>query len=189
MGNRSLLDEIEDYNFAVKQLIFKTKSETEVRDLLQKKGVEDSEITEYFEKVKVEYSGIKYYETCKTSRYIGHVIDNLVVFPLMFLIFYFTHTVLDLPFFLDILIFILILLVYYLPLESFGGLTLGKLITGSRVIDADFNKPSVLKVIIRTVCRILPFPWWIDRFLHDRFSGTYVVNKKKLNDRTNKPSA
>lgn len=85
-------------------------------------------------------------------------------------------------------------MVYYFVCEAFcNGRTLGKLITGLRVVDIDGNRPSVGKIAIRTLCRLIPFDYlsffstdkWsseenLDGFWHDSLSKTYVVRVKMI---------
>lgn len=80
---------------------------------------------------------------------------------------------------------LLIVFMYYFLTEVYFARTLAKLVTRTIVVKNDGTKPSIQMIFIRTVCRFLPLegltflgsiPWgW-----HDRFSGTYVVQKKKL---------
>lgn len=78
---------------------------------------------------------------------------------------------------------ILILLAYYFLLEAVSGRTLGKLITGTKVVTEDGQKPSFADIAVRTLCRCIPFePFsffgsgtggW-----HDSLSKTRVVKAK-----------
>ncbi|POY37478.1 RDD family protein [Solitalea longa] len=70
---------------------------------------------------------------------------------------------------------------YYFVLETVLGQTIGKLITGTKVVDDFGNKPKVLKVLVRTLCRLIPFEAISFLFTpmgwHDSISKTYVVKK------------
>ena len=81
------------------------------------------------------------------------------------------------------LIGILLWMIYYSVLEGFFGITIGKLITGSIVVDNEGNKISFGKAVLRTLSRLVPFePFSFlgsGRGWHDRWTDTYVVNKKK----------
>ncbi|SFQ74695.1 RDD family protein [Flavobacterium akiainvivens] len=75
---------------------------------------------------------------------------------------------------------------YYLVFETLTGSTIGKYATGTRVVDAYGQKPSVKAVLIRTLIRLMPFE--VFTFvgesavgLHDSASKTYVVSLHKLN--------
>ncbi|MDX2067145.1 MAG: RDD family protein [Haliscomenobacter sp.] len=69
--------------------------------------------------------------------------------------------------------------------EYFIGRTLGKLITGTRVVYDDGTRPSVISILVRTLARAVPFePFSIffneDRIMwHDQWSHTMVVDVKK----------
>lgn len=85
-------------------------------------------------------------------------------------------------------------MVYYFICEAFcNGQTLGKLITGLKVVDLDGNKPKIGKIAVRTLARLIPFDYlsffgtdkWsseenLDGFWHDSLSKTYVVRVKKI---------
>ena len=69
---------------------------------------------------------------------------------------------------------------YYITMETLTGRTVGKLITKTKVVDSNGNIPSFKAILIRTLCRFIPF----DAFSylgndssgwHDKFSKTMVV--------------
>lgn len=76
-------------------------------------------------------------------------------------------------------------LLYYVPLEGLFGLTLGKLVTGTRVVNEKGEPPSWGQVFGRTLCRFIPFePFSVlfgeeRRGWHDSVPRTYVVRKKR----------
>jgi uncharacterized RDD family membrane protein YckC len=73
---------------------------------------------------------------------------------------------------------------YYLACEALFGFTVGKLITGTRVVDSEGRKPRFMQILGRTLARFVPFePFsffgspavgW-----HDRWSGTRVVRRRR----------
>lgn len=75
--------------------------------------------------------------------------------------------------------------VYYLIFESLFARTMGKIITGSIVVNENGLKPNFKIICIRTVCRLIPFDVFSflgksGIFWHDSFSKTYVVDKRGL---------
>lgn len=71
---------------------------------------------------------------------------------------------------------------YYIALESSTGQTIGKMITGTTVVDEFGQKIDGGKAAIRTLCRIIPFePFSFfgssRRGWHDSISKTYVIKK------------
>ncbi len=75
-----------------------------------------------------------------------------------------------------------IFFLYYAISEGLGGATLGKLICGYTVIDEHANKVSFPKVLLRTVCRYIPFEAFScfgERGWHDKLSKTYVVKRSE----------
>jgi uncharacterized RDD family membrane protein YckC len=81
----------------------------------------------------------------------------------------------------SVLFYLAVRVGYYVAFEAASGATLGKLITGTRVVCADGRgKPSLGQIIGRTFIRFVPFDAF--SFLgsstggwHDRWSGTLVV--------------
>lgn len=82
----------------------------------------------------------------------------------------------------DWILGIVIISFYYIPLEYFTGRTLGKLITGTKVINADGEKPTFNQILLRTLARTVPFePFSFlgDRGWHDKWTDTYVIKTRK----------
>jgi uncharacterized RDD family membrane protein YckC len=79
---------------------------------------------------------------------------------------------------------VLALLIYYVPLEAAFGRSLGKVITGTKVVTSDGSDPGIGRIIGRTFARMIPFEplsvlgsrdaiGW-----HDQLSGTRVVRAR-----------
>jgi uncharacterized RDD family membrane protein YckC len=75
----------------------------------------------------------------------------------------------------------LIILIYYMVMEGATGVTIGKLITKTKVVTESGDKPSFGQIAGRSFCRLIPFeafsflggnPGW-----HDTITSTFVVNK------------
>lgn len=76
------------------------------------------------------------------------------------------------------------MLFYYVFFESLTGRTPGKLLTGTRVVDEQGQKPSFGQILGRSLARMLPFePLSFfgaeNRGWHDSLSKTYVVKSRK----------
>lgn len=86
---------------------------------------------------------------------------------------------------LDVAFFnIFLMLFYYLVMESLTQRTIGKYITGTKVIMEDGSKPEAGAIAIRTLCRLIPFEVFSffgsnARGWHDSLSRTIVVDAKK----------
>jgi uncharacterized RDD family membrane protein YckC len=52
-------------------------------------------------------------------------------------------------------VFLIIIVVYFILLEGLLGVTIGKLVAGTRVVDLDGRKPGLGKSIIRNVLRLV----------------------------------
>jgi len=79
-------------------------------------------------------------------------------------------------------IFIAFYFIYYVTFEVVSGRTLGKVLTGTRVVTTTGLALSIPTAIVRTLCRFLPFEpisfslgetWW-----HDSLSRTQVVRSR-----------
>ena len=73
-----------------------------------------------------------------------------------------------------------IMLVYLVPLELYFGRTLGKLVTGTRVVNESGEAPTFSQVFWRSMCRFIPFEAFSfftsdARGWHDSIPKTYVV--------------
>lgn len=79
-----------------------------------------------------------------------------------------------------------VLLLYYIAMEGFFGFTVGKLITGTRVVTENGGKPRWGQIVGRTFARFIPFePFSVlfandkkRRGWHDSLSRTWVVRKR-----------
>jgi uncharacterized RDD family membrane protein YckC len=76
-------------------------------------------------------------------------------------------------------IFILYFL-YYVFMEYTFQKTIGKFITKTKVVTKEGEKPRLYKIIIRTVCRFIPYDLYsyayTDKGFHDYSSDTRVIN-------------
>ena len=80
-----------------------------------------------------------------------------------------------------------IALIYYNLFEILFARTIGKFITGTAVVNEFGEKPSHENILIRSLCRLIPFnPLSVlifgGRGWHDSISKTYVVDKKALEE-------
>ncbi|MEY2629140.1 MAG: hypothetical protein RLZZ469_35 [Bacteroidota bacterium] len=132
------------------------------------------------------------------QRFVNVVIDYIARIALTFLIGIVAGTIGVLTGNEEILIFfqnitqlqeitfgLIVLLIYYNVFEIFFGTTIGKLFTKTVVVDVYGEKPSANAILIRSLCRMIPFE--VFSFFgtpcigwHDSLSKTYVVNKEDL---------
>jgi uncharacterized RDD family membrane protein YckC len=79
-------------------------------------------------------------------------------------------------------VFIIFFLYYFLTEMALKGRTIGKLFTGTKVVNEDGTAPTTKTYLLRTLCRCVPFepfstfgghPW------HDKWTKTYVIDVKK----------
>ncbi len=86
-----------------------------------------------------------------------------------------------------------VFLIYFIVFEVLSQKTLGKYITKTKVVMEDGSKPKPADVIIRSLCRLIPFE--VFSFLsddargwHDSMSDTYVVDIEKFEAKRNTQS-
>lgn len=124
------------------------------------------------------------------KRLLNGIVDTLQVASIIYLCFRLIETVTEGviadSFWKDLIFGITgtaVWIAYYVLLESFTGRTLGKLITGSKVITTKSTKADWKTIFLRTVFRYIPFEQF--SFLkknpagwHDSLSSTLVVDRK-----------
>lgn len=108
----------------------------------------------------------------KGTRLANYLIDILAIYMLWFIV-----VIVSQRYNSDYLIFYTIMFLYYLIFEALTGKTLGKMLTKTRVVNKDGTKPTFLKIIIRSMSRIIPFDVFSYLFgselgMHDLFSST-----------------
>jgi len=120
----------------------------------------------------------------KGRRFANLILDTfgyeLVVFVLAFALSLSSRSLAEAVAAHSFLFAIAIMLAYYTGCETLFGRTLAKLVTGTRVVSETGDPATFRQVLIRTLCRMVPFePFsclgdppvgW-----HDRWSGTRVV--------------
>ena len=127
------------------------------------------------------------------TRLLNYVIDQII-----FLLLIMGHKYIGININLEnlqkespaVLIYLMLLsTVYCLVMEIFFSKTVGKMITRTRVVDVDGEKPTFKALLIRSMCRnipfdnvsylVFPFGW------HDSISNTRVVHDTFKNITTN----
>ena len=146
-----------------------------------------SDVTEPTPPVNTEYELAK-----RDQRAVGFLIDATITYPLMILLKVLPGALglfallnidvarFDIP---NLIAWPITLFLYYLLCEGIWHKTIGKLITGTRVIQTSGANPAFTQVIIRTTTRCVPleFLTYLDgnkqpRGWHDRWSNTCVIN-------------
>lgn len=132
----------------------------------------------------VEYDGMLNSIVSHGARIGNLIIDSIVILLLQILIiiisdeydFYFVFELNGYVFSFTVFFF------YYLFLESIFGITIGKMITGTKVVSKEGYKADGTSILARTICRLVPLEAF--SFLgddssgwHDKWSGTKVVKR------------
>lgn len=142
---------------------------------------------------------VEYNKSSLGLRFANLVIDRIVVYVLFVLFGLFsslTYQLLNIEFFInitnkliniskieDILLTSMVYFFYLLLMEYFTkGRTIGKYITGTKVISTDGTQPSFFDYFIRNISRFVPFDalsFFGTNGWHDSWSATRVINVKK----------
>jgi uncharacterized RDD family membrane protein YckC len=108
--------------------------------------------------------------------YVCALLFGMIVLIIILLVFG-EDTLDSLP---DMVVGALLMCLYYIPFEATTGRTIGKLITGTKVVNDKGQPPTLMEVVKRTLARFIPFEAF--SFLvkdaygwHDKLSDTYVV--------------
>ncbi|MBB4806358.1 putative RDD family membrane protein YckC [Chryseobacterium defluvii] len=154
---------------------------------------------------------VEYNKSPISIRFANLVIDRIVVFTLFVLFGLFSslaYQFFNIEFFLnianklsdinkiqDLLITSFLYFLYVFLMEYFiKGRTIGKYITGTKVISTDGSQPTLLEYFIRNISRFVPFDalsFFGENGWHDNWSDTRVVNiknyesKKQLKEEIN----
>ncbi len=86
---------------------------------------------------------------------------------------------------------ILLFLIYYINLEAFwGGRTIGKLITGTKVVNINGNKINFFQAVGRSIIRLIPidpisYLHWNGKLngMHDRLTRTVVISMRNKTEK------
>lgn len=125
------------------------------------------------------------------QRFINHLIDIIIYYALLFVIGIFAGLMSPESFADEsetglgwYVIGIIIFLGYYTLSEGSSGKTIGKLITGTKVVSENGDSISYKDAFIRSLCRLVPLePLSIffseGGMWHDKWSRTQVVKKKR----------
>lgn len=152
---------------------------------------EDLEKKELIESTKVEKEIISN-PASMGKRFANHLLDTLFFYVIAIIIGTFLgffiefdpesmESVMNENILLQYLIGFILTSIYYLTFETLTGRTPAKHVTKTKVINMEGEKPDFPTILIRTLCRFIPFDALSFLFTegsgwHDRFSGTRVVN-------------
>lgn len=83
----------------------------------------------------------------------------------------------------DIVLGMPIVFAYYFIFEATTSRTLGKLLTGTKVVNEDGSRPTIGQIAGRSLCRLIPFEAFSffgtpTRGWHDSIPRTYVVKAR-----------
>ncbi len=122
----------------------------------------------------------------KNTRFLNHLIDTISLWLLYILIVilfepWIKSTTGVFSAMNNIFCFILFYFLYNFIFELVFGQTIGKFLTGTKVIDYNGKKPNFKTLLIRNLCRLIPFDAFsflvANRGWHDSISKTEVIHK------------
>lgn len=138
------------------------------------------------------------YETAsKGKRFLNYVIDRVTIYAGIIGLAYIIGTLEGLGYvdgfslwleemsgLTDMALTALLSVLYYAGMEMLWGRTLGKIITGTKVISTAGTKPGFLAILGRSLARYVPFePFSMlgSAAWHDSWSGTQVIDLRRKN--------
>ncbi len=158
---------------------------------LSKRGITKLKMAELVKEVAQENTSVQQiqdYVSSSWMRFTNFIIDFVIYVVLVLagslaLDSVFVTTDSDLILGIGYFMMFLIFMTYYGLSEYFFQKTAGKYVTKTIVVTKDGDKPGAGTIIIRTLCRLIPF----DRLsflitkngFHDRFSDTMVIREKE----------
>lgn len=151
------------------------------------RNIDTSKLEEITAKIESEKQIIQKIENSSVKsriRFANFTIDFIVIFILFALIVPGFEQFLPLTSRVELSMYrigslILFFAIYYIYFEYKTQKTLGKIITKTKVVTFEGNKPELIDIVSRTFCRLIPF----DRFsflysrngFHDAISQTKVI--------------
>lgn len=124
-------------------------------------------------------------ETSKKRRLVNFVAD-LIAIALLIEITIQIEAITDYKTVIRILRVAIVFGGYYISMEYFLGKTVGKYLTGSRVVNQDGSRITLRTAILRFLCRFIPFEFlslalgYDAKAWHDTLTKTLVVDDKKI---------
>jgi len=133
-------------------------------------------------------------EADKKTRAINYLVDTVCVYLFMFIVTFVMGIVVAIVYpsainifqniednaWLSYLIVFTSAMGYYILFEATAGRTVGKMLTKTKVVDCNGNKPDFSTILLRSLCRFVPFNpisflFALDGGWHDQWSKTKVV--------------
>jgi uncharacterized RDD family membrane protein YckC len=121
-------------------------------------------------------------------RFFNFLIDRVVIAGMSFVVgvlgaIFFGATEETFSGFANIAVSYGLTFIYYTFMEGVTGTTLGKLVTGTKIIGEDGLRPSFGKMLQRSLCRLIPFEPLSylasdARGWHDTITKTWVVKSR-----------
>ena len=137
----------------------------------------------------------------KGERFLNYIIDLLVLYVIVLCIGQTIFIIADITMsygladwvesmnsFEQSVFAILIVFFYYGLTEMYFSRSIAKYFTKTMVVRKDGSRPNSKTIIMRTLCRLIPFEPFsfsgnTSRGWHDMFSDTYVVKKHEFNEK------
>lgn len=162
-----------------------------MEDEIAQRGIDLNEVAE---SIKDEHTyqrlanHISALSVSSSLRLVHHVIDTMIIATLIVIFSFIASLAFQvIPFFDPKLaqVFMLALITavylgYFIFMEHYFQKTVGKFVTGCKVVNAKGEKPSPAELTLRTFCRLIPLDnisfIFTRQGFHDTLSKTYVIN-------------
>lgn len=135
-----------------------------------------------------------YVKASRGKRFINYLLDVIFGYVIMLVIMYFIpEDLTSNSILLNIFLYIVLVLYYFITELAFKGRTLGKLITSTKAIKENGDDLDAMTALKRSFIRIIPFEALSalggDECtpMHDRWSETIVIDLSKTETFSNDP--
>ncbi len=170
-----------DCNKYQEAAIESAKREIEIRN------IDTEKFETIVEKITIEKEKLNEIDNNTVSsgvRFVNYIIDSIVVSLLIMIIIFgslfLLGTNFESAYFLVMIMLFLSILFYYAFMEYKYQKTVSKFITKTKVVTSNGEKPNLNDIIIRTLCRLIPFDrisfLFTKNGFHDKLSNTKVIN-------------
>jgi uncharacterized RDD family membrane protein YckC/tetratricopeptide (TPR) repeat protein len=175
------------------------KNETETEYLDFRSYIKETDVKPQGTRETIKITNPEFYKASRSVRFVNFLIDSLIVNMMLAYCIGFisswlgfkTNLIAEHPYIFGVSL----MFSSYFIQEYFWGITIGKLITRTRIVNSLGGKPTAWEIFLRTVLRFIPFePISFlssnKRGWHDTISDTYVINDyKKKNHKIQKTKA
>jgi uncharacterized RDD family membrane protein YckC len=151
---------------------------------IKKRRIDTTRFEQVENELSVKIEEAKQFDNKKVTsltRFVHFIIDSVIVLIIVFILTVPLDANVESQMLIGYVIIFIIIFGYYYILEAKYQKTVAKFITKTKVVTNDGKRPDKHDILIRTLCRFIPFDQVTYLFtrngLHDRFSDTVVIKE------------